>query len=257
MMNDQLKDFIGIVFRIVKWVVTGIILIFVPFLVVWLGSMWLEDLLFHSSTDLYFYHRSPMGNIVTIILAILIMGLIVTAIPTREQKKSGRVRTKNYKRKVGIYLTVCLLLLIWDATNHVSVKQSGITTSKYFGLQTKHYNWTDIKEIRIGYRSSETNGFHPEFHIEFNDDVRLDLWSWSLSNKIQQKETTGFITADSLERARAILYSYEQIKQNAPDRLKPGKCITKHAKETIENMYADAKVENSVLALYSLCPAKF
>lgn len=257
MMNDQLKDFIGIVFRIVKWVVTGIILIFVPFLVVWLGSMWLEDLLFHSRTDLYFYHRSPIGNIVTIILAILIMGLIVTAIPTREQKRSGNVRTKNYKRKVGIYLTVCLLLLVWDTTNHVTVNQSGITTSSFFGLQTKQYKWNDIKDVRVGYRSSETNGFHPEFHVVFKDDVRIDLWSWSLSNKIQQKETNGFITADPLERARAILYTHEQIKQNASDRLKPGKCITTKAKENIEKMYADAKVENGVLALYTLCPAKF
>ncbi|SFX46015.1 hypothetical protein SAMN04487866_10894 [Thermoactinomyces sp. DSM 45891] len=255
-MSDQLKDFIGIVFRIVKWMVTGVILIFVPFLVVWLGSMWIEGLLFHNSTDLYFYYRSPTGNIVTILLALLIMGLIVTAIPTREQKRSGQSRNKKYKRKVGIYLAVCLLLSIWDTTTHVSVNQSGINVASLFGIQTEQYKWTDIKEVYAGFRSNESNGFHPEYYVTFQDGEKIDLWSWSLSNKIQQKETDGFITANRLERAKAILYMNEQIKQNIPERLKPGKCLTKKAKEEIEKMYSDAKVESSVLELYTLCPGK-
>ncbi|MDQ0417766.1 TM2 domain-containing membrane protein YozV [Croceifilum oryzae] len=253
-MSDQLKDFIGIVFRIVKWVVMGVILIFVPFLLVWLGSMWIEGLFFHSNTDLYFYYRSPMGNIVTILLALLIMGLIVTAIPTREQKRSGQARNKRYKQKVGIYVVVCLLLSIWDTTTHVSVNQSGIKVASLFGIQTKEYKWTEIKEVRAGFRASDSNGFQPEYHVTFQDGDKIDLWSWSLSNKIQQKETAGFITASRLERAKAILYMNEQIKQNIPDRLKSGKCLTKKAKEEIEKMYTDAKVESSVLELYTLCP---
>lgn len=256
-MNEQLKDFLGIVFRIVKWVVTGIILIFVPFLAVWLGSMWLEDLIFHNSTDIYFFHRDPMGNIVTILLAILIMSLIVTTIPTREQKRVGFARTKKFKRKIITYIGICVLLLIWDATNHIKVNQEGITTSSYFGLVQHSYKWTDLKEIQTGYHSSERNGFHPEYNVILKNDRKLDLWSWSLSNKIGHRTTDGIITANQIERAKAILYIHEQVKKNIPDRVKSGKCISKTAKETLEKMYADAKVENDVLALFQTCQPKF
>jgi hypothetical protein len=123
-----------------------------------------------------------------------------------------KIQMKLFIKMLIIFLVIAIPLCLLAFNTYSYVNKEGVTINSFWGLNEKHYPWSDVKEISLSTYFNNKQRGNANYYIVFEDNNRLNIFGGKV-NVTKTKEIHKFVLLNNIfiNREKIDYYAYSDF----------------------------------------------